>query len=452
MNKRQTVSSRESKEEPSSNLLKRIFPYIYYTLYVLRLYSTILFFVFYQSPKLSIQSLSKGLFLRRRYPLHLSTGMLPYVIKDIISSLTTQVIFTKSKTTNIPICVKVWQREHWEENIETQIAYFLEGFIYNQHNAPGVYLGITYVDEVNEGAMALQRGSIINFPQKSKMKDGEYAIVMKELSKDWRLDIRLSSDTNSLATSYGMKFLACEIAHLHKRAKHSSKERGTVSIIYEKLTFNRKRFEEALDKLLKDERIDRELVDKYKLMSHALGQAYEELKVTFIERHNKRRIKRCHGDLKLTNLWVRPTSDGKPERLLALDCIDFKPDFCHIDTLSDVAMLIIDLERHLGLDKIEIINEFRSVYLKEMAEQRIDLLLEYYIAEKALVCTYVSILFDNAPNIGEIYLVLVQKHISQLSELLSTSTVRQEVYTSDLLPPLSPTAASDNPIPLSPLH
>src|SRR5260370_41514472 len=121
--------------------------------------------------------------------------------------------------------------------------------------------------------------------------------------------------------------------------------------------------------------------------------------------------KRCHGDLKATNLWVRPKSSlgglkKNGQELIALDCVDFNPDFCHIDTLSDVAMLAIDIEMHLTSKTDNSINarfgqklaeHFLYTYLEEAKErsEAVWPLLEYYMTEKSMVCAYVSILYDN---------------------------------------------------------
>ena len=56
-----------------------------------------------------------------------------------------------------------------------------------------------------------------------------------------------------------------------------------------------------------------------------------------IERHRSGFIRECHGDLHLANL-VR-----LPEGIVAFDCVEFSPDLRHIDVISDVAFLAMDL-------------------------------------------------------------------------------------------------------------
>jgi aminoglycoside phosphotransferase family enzyme len=177
----------------------------------------------------------------------------------------------------------------------------------------------------------------------------------------------------------------------------------------------------------------------------ALANAsYTEL---FQQRHEDHHIMRCHGDLKTTNLWIKPQSSylfgliKQPPRLIALDCVDFNPEFCHIDTLSDVAMLAIDLEMHLSRDWLDV-NEcskmqkqegerlarnFLDFYLCEMQEdsEKWGPLLEYYMTEKSMVCAYVSILFDKNPLNSKKYLEVAFVHAQRLEAMLIHSTSKE---------------------------
>src|SRR5450755_17992 len=125
--------------------------------------------------------------------------MLGYPIKESIISPTTQLAFTYSMLTNIPICVKAWQRPRAKADAATQLKYLLEGFAYNQRCAPGVYLGIAHLKGLDANAQIFQRGHLTVFPRKSKLVNGEYAIVMKTLNKDWRLSEQIYAGTWPLA-------------------------------------------------------------------------------------------------------------------------------------------------------------------------------------------------------------------------------------------------------------
>jgi aminoglycoside phosphotransferase family enzyme len=351
-------------------------------------------------------------------------GMLPYPIKDRLISPTTQVVFTESKLVEIPICLKVWQRHRVQGDVATQIRYLLEGFIFNQHCAPGVYLGIAYLEGLSESGQTFQRGRITVRPRKSSLEHGEYASVMKALKIDWRLDRCLDREERPLATRDGMEFLAKEIARLHRKAKQSSSQKGQPETILKKIQFNTMRFSQALEKL---SQIGFD-ASAYRQINHLMENAWVTLEHDFERRRDYGHIKRCHGDLKLTNLWIRPPLAKFPQpQLLALDCIDFNPDFCYIDTLSDAAMLAMDLQMHLLNSKFSgegdrLVEVFIDTYLKEMKENSasISAILQYYVTEKAMVCTYVSILIDNDPLLSKKYVTQVYQHAEKLQTLLSS--------------------------------
>src|SRR5205807_9328190 len=151
-----------------------------------------------------------------------------------------------------------------------------------------------------------------------------------------------------LAKRVKIDFLAWEIARMHGQIEKSPGNYGTYDAILSKLNLNCELFLEALGELSNNYDNPKKYGWIVGFMSQACS-AYAEL---FKRRYQNGHIKRCHGDLKATNLWVRPAQTiflglkKYPQQLLALDCIDFNPEFCHIDTLSDVAMLAIDIEMH----------------------------------------------------------------------------------------------------------
>ena len=201
---------------------------------------------------------------------------------------------------------------------------------------------------------------------------------------------------------------------------------GNAGTIWRKLILNEHLFAKALSEL-KDQNIE-----NYELLGHTLTQAYTAYAELFEQRYQEGHIKRCHGDLKSTNLWVRPKRRKSLQQLLTLDCVDFRPDFCHIDTLSDVAMLAIDIEQHLvnlpgkGVNRQEgkeLTQHFLNVYLERVHEKsEVALpLLEYYMTEKSMVCAYMSILYDALLPLGKKYLDVALTHSQKLEGLLKST-------------------------------
>lgn len=348
------------------------------------------------------------------------TELTPYRIEDVFVSATTQIFLTRSKRIGINICMKLWPKrkigDSSSEDPATQLENLLEGFAFNQRFAPGVYLGIAPASTPKEGSEKIYRGDLIVKPNLNNVKPGEYVIVMREIREKWRLDYRLSMKRYHLSTRKGMKFLACQVAHMHKRLESSPQEKSRLDVVASKLAFNIKRLGQAIG-----ENSDTNMKEQYDYICRVMSIAYNYYASYFDQRRLNDHIKRCHGDLKTTNLWVSPWRI-LPRMLFAIDCIDFKSDFCHIDTLSDIAMLAVDIQQVMSSsgmnDAEELRRYFLEIYCEEMQENDVCVqpLLSYYMTEKAMVCSYVSMLLDNAPELGKSYFTIAYQLAQQLEQ------------------------------------
>lgn len=360
-----------------------------------------------------------------------------YPIEEQFVSTTTRVIFTRRKQNRQPVCLKLWRFENVRipQSGTKNVDDMLEGFGFNQRFAPNVYLGIAPVLEMNEETKKIKRGKLIEKPCKGQMKpEAAYVFVMRCLDKTTRLDYQVCQER--LATLKGVEFLAKEVAQMHRRLAISPRDRGHPSSILLKLQLNRQRFGNCLSHLNQNS----EPIDQYIWISDLMVRAFERHIKLFQERYDDHYIKRCHGDLKTTNLWIEPEKvrffglKKHPQRLIAIDCIDFNPEFCHIDTLSDIAMLIIDLERYLadcqqtssnGQAGETLTQHFLECYFREMREdsEKWYPLLEYYMTEKSMVRAYVSILYDNLLEEGKKYLDIALVHAQRLQEMLDSAEI-----------------------------
>src|SRR5260370_26550941 len=296
----------------------------------------------------------------------------------------------------------------------------LEGFPLNKRFASGIYLGIAPI--ITESADTLNCGPLIEQPDATNLNfDQPYALVMKRMEGDRRLDRKLFPD--KWGNESGMYFLAQYVASMHKNLHESPLTIGTPDSLLAKLHFNQRHFHQCLNRVQNDsvhfyyrKRINEGGMHWFQSIGWQLEEVSKTYSSEFSRRHEEKHIKRCHGDLKATNLWLCPITQSplRKERLLALDCVDFNPEFCNIDTLSDVAMLAIDLETRLvGMSDLaenkargqQLAQLFIQAYLEAAGETN-DILpiLEYYMVEKAMVCAYMSILFDKLPVLGEKYL------------------------------------------------
>src|SRR5437588_11853023 len=119
-----------------------------------------------------------------------------YPIEYEIALTTTRVIFTRSKRTTQPICLKLWQRSDDKVCNDRLVIrdedYLLEGLEFNRKFAKDVYLGIAPVT-LSKDTKKIRRGQLIEMPERSQLEQGvKYALIMKCLNRNWRLDQHLS--------------------------------------------------------------------------------------------------------------------------------------------------------------------------------------------------------------------------------------------------------------------
>src|SRR5260221_3207524 len=347
----------------------------------------------------------------------------------------TKVIFTRTMFTSRPLCLKMWlpcnNGVYNTKDEPSRWEYLLEGLEYNRRFARKVYLGIASVEQ--ESKDTIRRGRLIMHPQKSELKPGvQYALVMQCLDESWRLDHLLFE--GKMSTKPDLEFLAKAIASMHKQLMPSPEGHGNLESISSKLALNRHFFNEALQLLA----LDDESVNKFKCIGRLMTQFCRDYSEHFDQRYRNGHIKRCHGDLKAANLWIRPESllfwglKQYPPQLLALDCIDFRPEFCHIDTLSDIALLPIDIEMQLTDWSVVNMNRlsgqntaryFLCTYLHKAQEDDETTwpLLEYYMTEKSIVSASMNILYSSSSILGKRYLDIALSHAEKLEKLLANS-------------------------------
>jgi aminoglycoside phosphotransferase family enzyme len=354
-------------------------------------------------------------------------------------------MFAKKNNSNVDFCFKMWQEcdnaLYDTKDLRACAKYLLEGLKFNKLFARDVYFGIAPVRRVDKDRISC--GKLIWFPFfLSNWRIGrsrqEYVLVMRRLEQSWRLDHQLLTD--DMKTKGAMDLLAKEIARMHSRLEPSHEASGNAASILNKLKLNETEFNAALDELCAQKWPAPFDKNKYMFINSIMQGAYKKCAYHFTQRYESGYVRRCHGDLKATNLWIYPGKNGQRE-LLALDCVDFKADFCHIDILSDVAMLAIDLEMRLTRwsDNYEdkkngrkLTNHFLYTYLKEAMAKGDPtwLLLEYYMTEKAMICAFMSIRYDQLPTLGEKYLDVAFAHAQRLQRRLKLlpSKSRQLVY------------------------
>lgn len=110
---------------------------------------------------------------------------------------------------------------------------------------------------------------------------------------------------------------------------------------------------------------------------------FHRLQPLLLQRHRQGSIRDCHGDLHLGNIvWL----DGKA---VLFDCIEFNPGLRFIDTLSELAFPMVDLEQ---FGRPDLANRLLNHYLMASGDYDALALLPFYQRYRSLVRAKIAIL------------------------------------------------------------
>lgn len=345
-----------------------------------------------------------------------------YKIEKVLFSSASRIIFALKEDKGDRFVIKTISEDienRYNRTREQRQKAQLDALRRNRENTTDVYLGLAPIfgDILNcfsaEGKIVL--GEIIENPEQSELDPNfEYALVMLHLSEELQLNNLLKNDIKHFRTYY-IKFVTERIAYMHQDLKplSTSKRWGSAQQLESKLLDNL----QFADQMLVKQPEHKATVESLKKSLLDIFQHFRYLRY-FERRKSDKHIKRCHGDLKTQNIWVintEPLSKKYWQSVKILDAIDFNPAFSHIDTLSDFAMLVVDV--HVQTNSEPLANEMIEFYLRlTQQESKFDrFILNYYLTEKALIRAAVSILHDNEPQLGQRFLEVAKLHEKELN-------------------------------------
>ncbi len=110
-----------------------------------------------------------------------------------------------------------------------------------------------------------------------------------------------------------------------------------------------------------------------------------------------------------------------------LDAIDFNPLFCHIDVLSDLAMLVVDIQARTSSLKLAEMMVEEYLYATQQTDEAAKVVLVYYLVEKALVCAVISFVYDRLPQLGWEYIKIARKYVRDLKILVEAPVLKNKI-------------------------
>lgn len=304
-------------------------------------------------------------------------------------------------------------RYHFKTCVERQCSQ-LEALRQNRVFAPGVSLGLARVQDLDPENLSLSIDEFMPNPTPERLSQaGEYALIMRQLPDERRLDCLLQEQNGSALQEY-IQRLASHVSYLHAHRAQplmdEEKERwGNADQLEKKLLHNFALLDLVLAKdPYRSGQAYRRLARRFNALKEALYDAFISYRSDgyFAQRVTGPYIKHCHGDLKSPNIWIMAGDQARQKtgQVFVLDTADFNSLYTRIDILSDIALLAVDIQArtHSSLLADLLLN----TYLQQM-EQRDSAsaaVLAYYLVEKALVGVAVSLAFDDLPELGLAFL------------------------------------------------
>ncbi len=143
---------------------------------------------------------------------------------------------------------------------------------------------------------------------------------------------------------------------------------------------------------------------------------FEHLTEVFRQRKQNGFIRECHGDMHLRNLvWF----EGEP---LAFDCLEFNPALRWIDTMSEVAFLVMDLQDR---QQPKLAQRFLNGYLERCGDYQGMQVFRFYLAYRALVRAKVDAIRAGQPHISAAEKAEAEQELNAYLELAQSYSRRE---------------------------
>ena len=350
-----------------------------------------------------------------------------YKIESVLASENALILFTQCMTAPERFVMKVLRDyQDTRYSLETpgkRQQCQLEALQRNRTYTPEIYLGLARIFDFSPPFDHIRIGELIENPSQEILDpDAEYALLMEQLPDNRRLDTLLQID-DAAFVRHLVRVLAEYIAHMHVKLTPSlsleeASSWGSYKQLHDKLLKNL----HILDLVPTVSRYGKQICPKERIDS--LRERVLELFFQpryldyFQQRIWTQRIKRCHGDIKSPNIWMIPSRDGENGQCIKiLDAIDFNPTYSNIDILSDFAMLVIDIQTRTHSSALADAMIDHYLKLTDQDEPVARAVLGYYLVEKAIVGTYISIVYDDLPDLGLSLLEVAEMRINCLIHL-----------------------------------
>ena len=210
----------------------------------------------------------------------------------------------------------------------------------------------------------------------------EYALKMKRIPEE-RIMTKLLEE-NKVDKNLVDK-MAKIIADFHAKAKTGTKisEFGTLPMIQTNWTENFEQTKEFIGKTISEK--------TYRLIQQKVTDFMKTKFDLFAKRVAENKIKECHGDIHSGNIFIA-------DKIYIFDAIEFNDRFRHCDIASEIAFLAMDLDYK---NREDLASFFVEKYVKYSGDQELLKVLDFYKCYRAYVRGKVTSFKLNDSNVNE---------------------------------------------------
>lgn len=226
----------------------------------------------------------------------------------------------------------------------------------NRRLAPQIYLGVIPITEQQNILQLNAVGHVV-----------DYCVKMLQFSQACLIKTLLSKQELTLGH---MKQLADAVAEFHSTIPHASSSQifGSADEVIKPI---RQNF--ATLRPIVTDRHDIDLLDTIEQQSL---DNHSKLEPVFAQRKTGGYIRECHGDLHLGNIAL------VDEEILIFDCIEFNENFRWIDTMSEIAFLVMDLQDQ---QQYAFASHLLNRYLEKTGDFDGLAIIKFYMSYRAMV-------------------------------------------------------------------
>jgi aminoglycoside phosphotransferase family enzyme/predicted kinase len=236
--------------------------------------------------------------------------------------------------------------------------------------SPELYLGVVPIIKDGRSVSIDSVGEVV-----------EYAVKMKEIPQEARMDNRLKKDRVEV---HHVKRIAQILDDYHSRTQDAPREFSSLEVIKENFSpiFEAK---PLIAKLFKSG-------DRMDAIQAQLNAFLANRKSLFEKRIAEKRIKNCHGDVRTKNIFIHKN------KIMIFDAIEFNERISSCDVAAEIAFLAMDL---LFYKQERLSRAFVREYIRLSGDKDIQELINFYQCYRALVQMLVEGRTLADPEVGE---------------------------------------------------